>query len=64
MKNIHPFDIFLIKTDLLLFKLEICEFLQLYISKAKEQLLQTNLLTFQSQGSLQPSADIFSLVFS
>ena len=63
--NIHPFDIFSIKADLLLFPFEICEFLQLYILKAKMGLLQTNLqILLISQGSLYPSFQILSLLFS
>ena len=44
MKNIYPFNVFSIDTDLFHFKLRICEFLLLKFSKAQKELLEMYLL--------------------
>ena len=44
MKNIYPFNVFSIDTDLFHFKLRICEFLLLKFSKAQKELLVANIL--------------------
>ena len=43
MKNIYPFNVFSIDTDLFHFKLRICEFLLLKFLKAQKELLVANI---------------------
>ena len=63
MKNTHPFNVPSIQIDLFLFKLTICDFLQMKFSDSKEWLQMYSLISL-SQCPLKTSVHTVSLVFS